>query len=845
MATAKKPIIKPPAAVYLFCPNVQCNAHVTVEVGAPPLSSGFVEGADCPFCLADKRANPGKIQKILLEPSATAKRGIRTAVALPGKPYGGLLLQRGDDDGSAQWGGQTVSDPRHDGAQYVAELQVDLVRLGYYGPARGGETLGVFGLQLMACVLNIKQHLAKFYGIPTTDVSDPSKPTAIAFPANGLVSPAEIFSGIKAWSKLLGTAISDIPLLRSITKFADEWEKLQRTNAPTLDQLQGLRDQAKADTTLNQGVQADTKKADSASSQFGTRHGGLNRASLDEARVAAAELALDNLIVAIAKGGQAIPSLLNRTQTTDARLPGQSKSPLPSGPFTLTVAPAADGSLEARFDRLKQAAKDELPARDQQRRATSFIQGKLGTFKFRLDQLGKRWLAFDKLEQLLAPSLDGIRLEVKTSASEAVTLNVTPPPPKSTVLPELTSARNQLKPWCGDPSASAPGPTSIQKVQAEIARFDAQWAGQIASPQSWQRIKNDLLVLASELSALQAELLSENAPGWRANYKQSLQTFGQVDEATARHIRTMVVSQELGGTKIFLTPMGDEIIPLQGDLKSNLPLILDNALTGPRINRPPGDGPLQILEFIYRHESGGNQSRKFAGRTFATLGIDWPNPKTGNASFDEDLTPGQKLSTSRGWGATQLTLFEGDVALSAVSGGNETFTMHAGIPFTKTPTTRPLPLAIASAVENITAGTTLFLSNFAGPKRECSFKDKQTGASSGRSYACHDCARKLQTGPSQPKPGGIRSFDDSQGDFEQIKPGGAFKGLFRLRSLDRLRELLGDSFALDDARGPDDVRESDLDEFPCSWLGSIIRYSGVSRRGFDYMLEGIDTLKKG
>lgn len=310
-------------------------------------------------------------------------------------------------------------------------------------------------------------------------------------------------------------------------------------------------------------------------------------------------------------------------------------------------------------------------------------------------------------------------------------------------------------------------------------------------------------------------------------------------------IRRMVVQGELSGKKVFLTPMGDEIQKLAGSLQSELPQILDEAL--PRVGRPAKDGPLPILEFIYNHESGGNQSRKFGGREFTTLGIDWPNKKTGNASFDEEATPARKLSTSRGWGATQFTLFDGDVALVNDSGKTETYALHAGIPFSdNSPTKRPLPLAISSAHQNLVEGTSLYLKNFAGAKRECSF-EPSGAATSGRSYDCKNCAKRLKTGPSTPKAGGIKSFDDAQGDFERLSGTGA---LYRIRTMERLRELLSPPkageqgvFKLPNARVPELANEADLNEFPCSWLAAIIRYSGISRRGFDYMLEAIDTMK--
>ncbi|HKO52192.1 MAG TPA: hypothetical protein VJV79_31005, partial [Polyangiaceae bacterium] len=277
MAASKKAPAKAPTTVkveYFFCDNVNCNNHASFVVGTRPATSGLQSGGTCPQC------HVGKISQLDLTQAANAPLVPNSiGVVLPALPYGGLPLRLGDEDAQSLWGGQTVNDPHHQGARYVGELQRDLLRLAFYGPARGGETFGRFSNHLMGSVLDFKHHLTTFYGIPTSDnlktVQDgadaadkaeraqaaaqtpPSPPAGtgtaptgaasapssapaniptstfpIFFPSGGLANPAEVYNPVRSWVTSLGFPPGGVGTLqRTFETWAKLWET---TNEPAL-----------------------------------------------------------------------------------------------------------------------------------------------------------------------------------------------------------------------------------------------------------------------------------------------------------------------------------------------------------------------------------------------------------------------------------------------------------------------------------------------------------------------------------------------------------------------------------------------------------------------------------
>src|SRR5688500_15342695 len=104
---------------YLFCQNTKCSVHTSALLGKLPADSPIQAGKPCPRC-----GKPIERIEIDASPAVAKGGGTATAIVLPGAPYGGFMLQRGDDDSKATWEGATQTG--HDGAHYVAELQHDL-----------------------------------------------------------------------------------------------------------------------------------------------------------------------------------------------------------------------------------------------------------------------------------------------------------------------------------------------------------------------------------------------------------------------------------------------------------------------------------------------------------------------------------------------------------------------------------------------------------------------------------------------------------------------------------------------------------------------------------------------
>lgn len=349
---------------YLFCRNVECNAHATFIVGKHPPDSKFAVGETCPICqtgLIDQ-IDIGTVSKV--PPSVGA---VPTGVVLPGAPYGALVLRRGDEDASQTWGGVKVSDPRHDGAHYIAELQRDLLRLGHYGPARGGETLGRFGLQLMGCVLDFKRHLTRFHGVSANaDAAQVNAGATLAgaavhFPPQGLVSPGEVLRDAESWAKLLGRSRQNVPSLAIVRKWGQEWEKLRAVDAPrTVAEVDTLRGQAKADSSTTQRLNTERASAIQAQTRFNQRMARLEfprrQGTLTEEQVAEAENLFDTMLGKINGVGNQVPELLARVRGMDARIPGATRANEPgTDDVVLTPLPPPGDTLGDRFDRMQEA----------------------------------------------------------------------------------------------------------------------------------------------------------------------------------------------------------------------------------------------------------------------------------------------------------------------------------------------------------------------------------------------------------------------------------------------------------------------------------------------------------
>jgi len=839
---------------YFFCQNPECSVHTSALVGKLPPDSPIQEGKPCPRC--------GKtIEKILIEETPSVASTGKVTV-LPGEPYGGFMLQRGDDDSSKTWQGAAQSDPRHEGAHYVAEFQHDMLRIAHYGPARGGETLGKFGLQLMGCVLDLKKHLKEIHGLTfnadlnVVNAAAGTSGAPVHFPPAGLVSPSEALGQVTEWQKILGQSRSDNKLLNQLKVWDKQWSELVKFNAPLelkeVDSLrQGNATQAQELKALTKDRAAAAKTVATAESEISKRSFARQKSTLSEADVAQVETAAAAAATQGNDVGQRLTTLAEELSDMDSRIPTKSTSKDPTDKAVVVPPPAAGPTLDARFDQANEQIKALRKANNNQLTWIQYFNGLQQQLKTRLDRLGKKLRELDKLVAGLISSLDSIGAECIAAEDASRSLNQFSQGKSGKETQELKNARQRVSQWLDDPDGSKKG--SLQQCAAFIVSRSAELvAGGLAPPQQWPLVAGALGQLTGFMSGFNAEINQPTAAAWADGYKEQLIVFGTLDKSTARYVKEMAVTGLLNGKHVFRVPFGDEVKTLkqQGrSVNSELSRLLDEALQSSRIKRAAGDGPAPILKFIFAHESGGQHVGKFAGKEFVKLGIDWPNSATSNASFDETRTPGGKLSTSRGWGATQLTLFsKTNEELEDKDGKNQQFNTISGIPTrVGDGSESPMPALIVSEERNVFGGMVLYLGNFqASPiRRECSFEPSSSPVS-GHSYKCDQCAKLLKTGPSQKTGGGVVTFDESLGDFDRIAPQkGKSLPLYRVREMDRLRGLLSTGkFKLADGRTAEQAKESDLDEFPCSWLACISRYAGVSRRGFDYMLEGIQTMAK-
>jgi hypothetical protein len=284
----KKPLPTTQNVEYFFCSNAFCNYHASFLLGTRPPESGLTAGGTCPQCHTGQITlfNLAQASTVPLVPNAVG-------VVLPALPYGGLPLRLGDQDNKSLWGGQTASEPQHQGAQYVRELQRDLLRLAFYGPARGGETPGVFSPSLMGGVLDLKRHLIDDYGVPTSD--DLSNVTSLAvsamlaerfsaagaggqptvlpaptgpidatvpifYPPKGLANPNEVYNSVPSWTKTLGAPTGGTgTLVQTFESWAALWES---TNLATAAQAAATQPNAQAAAKLKR----DIKRRDDAAS---------------------------------------------------------------------------------------------------------------------------------------------------------------------------------------------------------------------------------------------------------------------------------------------------------------------------------------------------------------------------------------------------------------------------------------------------------------------------------------------------------------------------------------------------------------------------------------------------
>jgi hypothetical protein len=470
---------------YFFCSNVNCNYHASFLIGQRPEEAGFVVGGLCPQC------GIGTISLLQFKQKADVPlaNATVTAQALPALPYGGMPLRLGDTDNGLIFGGAPDTDPRHAGAHFVAELQRDLLRLGFYGPARGGETVGVFSQMLHGGVLDLKRHLVKFYGVPALEdftlvqqraadadkaraqraaeraqtrtalgipggdtpqdlaneqaFEDANKPE-ICFLPGGLVGPNEVYSLVQNWSKTLGLGppTSNALLVQTFEKWAARWQKQKSSGfADTPAGFATLKANIVTATAGRDTLKTDLAKANADQRTLAARIASSRgaRARLTEAQISVLEQSMDALIAELNTLGAAVPATLSSVKSLDAQLPlasAPATEPAPSA-LTMTATAPADTTPPSRFDRV---TADDTTARQVLRDLTAiitFIDVKVGNPKQdqksiprslfgRESQLEKDVTARDELGGLLTTTVKDLDKEIQEALAAATLLDANP-----------------------------------------------------------------------------------------------------------------------------------------------------------------------------------------------------------------------------------------------------------------------------------------------------------------------------------------------------------------------------------------------------------------------------------
>jgi hypothetical protein len=494
--TPPQPKPKKPVDVdieYFFCSNVNCNYHASFIVGRRPPDANFVVGGTCPQC------GVGKIDVLRFRqkedvPLASTPVNAR---ALPAPPYGGKLLRLGDRDDQLIYGGEPDPEAaKNTGAHFVAELQRDLLRLAFYGPARGGETVGVFSQMLHGGVLDLKRHLVLFYGVDALEDLEEVQKRALAADAEraaraaaraqkrlaagvpggdtpedeaaeraleeqqnapicyiktGLAGPQDVYAFVKPWSDSLGDPNRPgVPVLlrQTFEKFVARWVRSKQSGLP--DDAQGIaaiqtqvgvteaaRDQLKADlVAANAGQRALAARIASERNK---------KAKLTEDEISATEQAMEALIAELNRIGDGLPATLAAVKQLDQSLPGSSNAATepPSTPITLTATTPADDTSAARFDRV---VADDTTARQvltTQGNLSTFIDRKVSTsksdqkklkrsFRGRASLIETELFERNELEGLTKATIEKLRDDMRAAASAAKLLNDQPPEGKPT-----------------------------------------------------------------------------------------------------------------------------------------------------------------------------------------------------------------------------------------------------------------------------------------------------------------------------------------------------------------------------------------------------------------------------
>ena len=802
-----------PKADYFFCRNTKCSFHAMFLLKDKP--ADMVQGSTCPVC------KEGKLEIVELETTApvapSAKDAIPTGIVLPVPPYGGFTLTFGDSDESQTWEQVTGHpEPMHQNARYVAELQRDLMRLGFYSHGReaAADKAGEFTLSVLSGVLDLKRHLSDHYGFMTSEDMATVKKAAEAagdgpIYYRNMKNPSIAFNRAQLWSAGLTTA------RKSLEDWAKLWEaSMSSGKAGSESDLDSLEAQRLQLTTDLAALKAKRKAAKSAADTATT---------------------------------VTLPSIKKKIQS------------LKVGLSTAADPEAAKQEIAGLEEKIKEIEKQisEINAEiikekqqiDQIEQKLSALPGKI---KVARDRIKKRDDAYTALLELIG------HLEVETSDATQLIMQLAHRPTSHYNVKLTGGPQNNYQ---GDRANAIASTKKLLKEDADLkkagaavalplraAALQASWAEKnVPPPEDWKAFRDNLDMIKTTLEVYQKEASDPATEGTKLfdSYRMELREFGKVDPATARIIRQMVWTGELAGRGVFWLPMDEEIEPLDSKgVDETIRVLVDDLKTPTTVNgktviRDRNNSPIEILHFIFVHESGAKHTMKFGGREYVTIGIDWQNGKGGDKSiFKEQLTDPTRWSASRGWGLTQKTFFDAPVKMKDKNGKMRDYEMHAGIPYTaKGDTVRPNPEPIASAKWNMGAGVGLYLQNFnfSQAHRDCTFNQPYNCSKCVKNFTLTPQGTKDTKGKFTPKrQDSSILFDDAKTDFAPVKSPKLGAIGYRMINAERMKALI--------AKGEYTATGGDGTDFPCSWITAVIRYAGSGNQAYWYGLEAMWTM---
>lgn len=802
---------KAQTADYFYCRNTKCSFHAMFLLKDKPKE--MVLGSECPVC------KEGKLEVLELETTApvtpSANSPVPTGIVLPVPPYGGFTLTFGDSDETQTWEQVTGHpEPQHQNARYVAELQRDLIRLGFYSHGReaASDKAGEFTVSVMSGVLDLKRHLSEVYGFPISEDMAEVKKGALGAGEGPIYyrkmkNPAIAFNQAQKWSAAV----------KSSRKGIDEWAKLWEAS----------KTGTKADSI------EEVDKLEAQRAQLAT-----DLTALKVKRKAAKDAADTATTVTLPSIKKKIQSL--KIGLSTAADPEAAKKEIADLEQKVKDLEKQIGEINTEIIKEKQQI-------DQIEQRLAALPGKI---KVARERVKKRDDAYQTMANLadttVADLTEATKLMQDLAHRPPAHFNVKLTGQSNNYQGDRANAIASMKVLLKEDSdAKKAGPAVGLPMRAE--EIEKDWATKkVPLPADWAAFKAKLEKLKTSLQAYEKEATDPATEGAKLfeGYRQELREFGKVDPATARMIRQMVWTGQLGGRGVFWVPMDDEIEPLdaKGPDETIRSLVdslhVSTTVGGQNVIRTRSNTPIEILHFIFVHESGAKHSMKFGGREYVTIGIDWQNgPGIDKSMFKEQMTDPTRWSASRGWGFTQKTYFDKEQTMMDKSGDTRKYEMYAGLPYSPKGTlSRPNPLSIASAKANLSAGVDLYLHNFnaAPARRDCTYKQP---------YQCSQCVKNFKVTPLGEKDakGNFKPtrkessilFDDAKTDFERIKSPTLGTIALRMNNAERMKELVDKG---------DYKNAGDGTDFPCSWITAVIRYAGSGEQAYLYGLEALWTM---